>query len=955
MDPTVGEVEVTGEITGKKMSRFKLLKSRLFGRLRRKDMEGLMKQSQSASDVTNDVTAQRVEVSEEDCLTSLGTLGFRAMSHDSIFLADQSQSSTEPTRVLSQENVHEKIRKLQLKLQQKNMQLGPPPLLITGKRMEDSGTTSEDDGLPQSPPEISFYDRVPHGSSYKFTDTQRHHSSLSLAGTGSEEEEQPSSRPLSPITAPPCDLGLSPAADFTSPAQYTPSLDSSAARHRMSVKPRNQRASTKGRKGPLRTRRSGSESLSDLDQPLSEMEEDQEGVEDEENEEDREQPLPSSPKDSEFLWKSVPPGGHIEKSRRQESSEPERHITSNPLYLQPMPFDADLFSPSEPITESPGLDTASQPTLSSTTVEESHKLQEPFRVQPNNQKKKDILACSFQGSRPRSTSERTLSSPLSSVYTSDIVADKRDSLNRNIQKVSHEDPSSTNNTPQHSNFPVSDQRFRKPTPASEKESFREPRTVPSFGNYKKIPKLDLAQMTTGTPSGQEDKPSGSHSLSVSSKRQRPKITTGSGNAGTGDGETNLEDEGGDGLIANKVKQEETTSKAPIGSHPFPSTQRRIFPDAGLREEEKCDVHSERKQEEERSAFGVKLRTTSHSLKYRSERDQEVGIQRYSAEFLDVSTAGPAKGESDTGCEFRCDSANKALKKHSTQVTECTPSSMASLSNTSGRIRQKDMEKPLKLNDNDDIELLLDAFLVLDDGSSSRPLELQRGTESPESTGSAGSVGSEPVWMSMARGKTRTLSSESGTGGKTTPQQIPAPRQALTSDPQPRFQPTSLHPTQPPSRPQPSTQTAPKKQTSRSEVQPSSQAIPSTRANLRGLQLTAKLKTSLSEQPHTQPVTQPTQQVTDEQIAPVSCQPHLPTSGGASKTSSTYIKRSEKTLFTGSKTGSDSLHTEIDIEKTDVSSSSSPLSSQSSSPHRGQPTWMELAKRKSLAWSNKTKD
>lgn len=35
--------------------------------------------------------------------------------------------------------------------------------------------------------------------------------------------------------------------DFSSPAQFTPCLDTSAARHRMSIKPRNQRASTKRR------------------------------------------------------------------------------------------------------------------------------------------------------------------------------------------------------------------------------------------------------------------------------------------------------------------------------------------------------------------------------------------------------------------------------------------------------------------------------------------------------------------------------------------------------------------------------------------------------------------------------------------------------------------------------------------------------------------------------------
>lgn len=35
--------------------------------------------------------------------------------------------------------------------------------------------------------------------------------------------------------------------DFSSPAEFTPSLDTSAARHRVSIKPRNQRASTKKR------------------------------------------------------------------------------------------------------------------------------------------------------------------------------------------------------------------------------------------------------------------------------------------------------------------------------------------------------------------------------------------------------------------------------------------------------------------------------------------------------------------------------------------------------------------------------------------------------------------------------------------------------------------------------------------------------------------------------------
>uniref|UniRef100_A0A8B9L8G9 DUF4592 domain-containing protein n=1 Tax=Astyanax mexicanus TaxID=7994 RepID=A0A8B9L8G9_ASTMX len=285
MDSSQGEMEGnTEELTGRKKSRFKVLKTRLFGRLKKKETEGQMKQSKSTSDVTAQAGKRGEEESEDECRYPQGTLSSRALSHDSIFLADQPQSSTEPTRVLSQENVHSKIKALQVKLQQQNMRLGPPPLLIPGKRIEDPGTTSEDDGLPCSPPEMSFQEHP---------EAKKHLSLISLSGTGSEEEDQggssqPPSRPLSPVsrftspqagTSSPTDL-LSPTAgtDFCSPAHPVTCLDNSAARHRMSVKPRNQRASTKGRKQSLDVYRSRSNSMNNLDQPLPEREEAPEDV-----------------------------------------------------------------------------------------------------------------------------------------------------------------------------------------------------------------------------------------------------------------------------------------------------------------------------------------------------------------------------------------------------------------------------------------------------------------------------------------------------------------------------------------------------------------------------------------------------------------------------------------------------------------------------------------------------
>ncbi|XP_057709096.1 capping protein-inhibiting regulator of actin dynamics isoform X2 [Corythoichthys intestinalis] len=130
-----------------------------------------------------------------------------------------------------------------MKLQQQKMHLGPPPLVLPIRRHEDEG-----DVPPHMSPEISAMDVPTHAALGK---------ALS----------QPSQRPLSPVFKPPasksgagttpsptftpsvpavtslCDSPL----DFSSPAKFTPSLDMSAARHRMAVKPRNQRASAKRR------------------------------------------------------------------------------------------------------------------------------------------------------------------------------------------------------------------------------------------------------------------------------------------------------------------------------------------------------------------------------------------------------------------------------------------------------------------------------------------------------------------------------------------------------------------------------------------------------------------------------------------------------------------------------------------------------------------------------------
>ncbi|XP_031439927.1 proteoglycan 4 isoform X2 [Clupea harengus] len=235
MELSSGDLEGSSDDpTGKKKSKLKTLKTRLFGKTKTKEDKGERKLSQSDSDITQG------KDEELDVEENFSNMGSRALSHDSIFLADLCLSSTEPPRVLSQENVQSRIKTLQMKLQQQNLRLGHPPLVMSIKRPEDASGSSEDDGLPQSPPEIVLNGVLPQRASYK---------------TGS---------PTAPIVSAPSDTGV----DFSSPAQFTPCLDNSAARHRMSVKPRNQRASAKIRKLTSPASRARSESMNNLGHPM---------------------------------------------------------------------------------------------------------------------------------------------------------------------------------------------------------------------------------------------------------------------------------------------------------------------------------------------------------------------------------------------------------------------------------------------------------------------------------------------------------------------------------------------------------------------------------------------------------------------------------------------------------------------------------------------------------------
>ncbi|KFO09427.1 Uncharacterized protein KIAA1211-like, partial [Balearica regulorum gibbericeps] len=251
MDPKVRETEGDGEDnSGKKKSKFKSFK-KFFGKKKRKETSSSGSSSLKLFQSTSDVAASHdVPVnydSEDELQTHKGIMGSRALSHDSIFIPETGQEPARPVRVFSQENISDRIRALQLKLQP-TMKLGPPPPFgLHAKRTEDAGTSSEDDGLPRSPPEMSLlHENLNSGTTTRVSSSDgqlfpRHRS----AKTGAAQIS---------------DSTVSPAANFDTPPELSSCLDNSAAKHKLLIKPRNQRSS-KMRRFSQRTQ---SESLTDL-------------------------------------------------------------------------------------------------------------------------------------------------------------------------------------------------------------------------------------------------------------------------------------------------------------------------------------------------------------------------------------------------------------------------------------------------------------------------------------------------------------------------------------------------------------------------------------------------------------------------------------------------------------------------------------------------------------------
>ncbi|XP_006879550.1 PREDICTED: uncharacterized protein KIAA1211-like homolog [Elephantulus edwardii] len=250
--------------TGKKKSKFKTFK-KFFGKKKRKESpssasSSTWKQNQAKSEVIALESGPVGYDSEDELEESRGGLGNRALSHDSIFIPESGPDPGRPVRVFSQENVCDRIKALQLKIQC-NVKLGPPPPPggLPVKRGDDAGMSSEDDGLPSSPPEMSLLHDVAPSTTIKV-------SLVSLSRPSSPDHASDTA-----VSLRTSDSSIAPVADFSYPPESSSCLDNSAAKHKLLVKPRNQRSSKMRRLSS----RAQSESLGDLTCTLEEEEYDE--------------------------------------------------------------------------------------------------------------------------------------------------------------------------------------------------------------------------------------------------------------------------------------------------------------------------------------------------------------------------------------------------------------------------------------------------------------------------------------------------------------------------------------------------------------------------------------------------------------------------------------------------------------------------------------------------------
>ncbi|XP_054845847.1 capping protein-inhibiting regulator of actin dynamics [Eublepharis macularius] len=188
------------------------------------------------------------EETNDGLRSSSYSMGTRAFSHDSIFIPDGRAESEESVQAMSQDNILGKVKTLQQQLA-KNIKFGQPPqVAVSAKTIGESNSSLEVDVLPSSPMETETQqDLAVPGSYNKSGGTPDSLSPASLHGRRHEVEEKvtpvKSSRPKRHHSP----SGTIETVNLDAIPPVIACLDNSAAKHKLSVKPKNQRVSKKHR------------------------------------------------------------------------------------------------------------------------------------------------------------------------------------------------------------------------------------------------------------------------------------------------------------------------------------------------------------------------------------------------------------------------------------------------------------------------------------------------------------------------------------------------------------------------------------------------------------------------------------------------------------------------------------------------------------------------------------
>ncbi|CAL8287610.1 unnamed protein product, partial [Arctogadus glacialis] len=206
---------------------------RLFGKRKKRETERNLgavelKDHFSTGEVCNGVVSENEEI-----LRELNPVVPRAISHDSIFTPEELPKEVVLDQTMSQENVSDKVRNLQRQIAQ-GIKFGKKPLSL--RKSEDESSSDEEE-LPQSPLKvIAHVETMP-------TETEP---KVQLASQQAPVHSPPLKSPRSRRVLPP--TGTIESINLDAVPQCAPCLDNTAAKHKLSVKPKNQRISRKHRR-----------------------------------------------------------------------------------------------------------------------------------------------------------------------------------------------------------------------------------------------------------------------------------------------------------------------------------------------------------------------------------------------------------------------------------------------------------------------------------------------------------------------------------------------------------------------------------------------------------------------------------------------------------------------------------------------------------------------------------